>query len=682
MLQNREPLNLPKEFDPEVNLPARTVNGKVFHATIPGMNLVADLIENGTELDVERAEKILDAVFESQERRIGAPHYGNFTWEREDEMVEDLNAVHFTVMPLIRVLLKRSLSLPISITDKAFEGIRLGLSAIARIDVHLRYTTIVAADVFDSCLGGELLGDKVILERGRDKLIRWLNFTSESGTFYEYNCPGYTGMSIERLAELAKLSSDESTRVIADVFSARMGVSALLHGHLPTNRWAGPFSRAYQPQIDLSGPSEIGWMRSWIESGTLPQWMLGALEDKTFPCEIKETSDLLDRQMMTTYLEDEFSLGVASKDLSSQANRFVEGESSVFIAHFNTGLETDVLFSKYVVDEKWLGDFRTTPSRSNMQLQPDEGRFWGVQDRTRAIGLYTPRIIGARQPCSGLKMAIVWMRRHKGAGIWIGDRRVDKLPEVVKGNETVVVGSGSIYTAIRLLTHTELSYKPPTRLLERNGSLVLEAYNYEGPPKTFWELGWPGSFYQGLPQAGFFAEIGKRSDFCDAREFVKEVERGELSDYAEDPFTFGGKDDGEERIWKVEYSRDGRNLGVEIDLMRWKLKRRWTEEGDQDWPMMKSPLMEQNSAGLVKIGEADLRCEKFPAWIFSNPKRKCWVAGYHGPGASSVVFEVPDGKVEVEAMSIGLIVWENGLVRVQGKGLRGVPLVSGGELIN
>ena len=94
MVQNREPLKLPKDFDPEVNLPVRNVNGKVLHATISGMNLVAELIENGTELDIERAERVLDAVFQSQERRIGAPHYGNFTWEREDEMVEDLNLVH------------------------------------------------------------------------------------------------------------------------------------------------------------------------------------------------------------------------------------------------------------------------------------------------------------------------------------------------------------------------------------------------------------------------------------------------------------------------------------------------------------------------------------------------------------------------------------------------------------
>jgi len=38
--------------------------------------------------------------------------------------------------------------------------------------------------------------------------------------------------------------------------------------------------------------------------------------------------------------------------------------------------------------------------------------------------------------------------------------------------------------------------------------------------------------------------------------------------------------------------------------------------------------------------------------------------------------------VELDAMSTGMIVWENGLVRVQGNDLLGVPSVSGGKLIN
>ena len=672
------PLLLPDNFDPEVNMPCREVNGKVFHATIPGMNLAAELIENGTSLDLERAAKVLDAVFESQERRPGAPHYGNFTWEREDEMVEDLNAVHFTVMPLIKTMLRCGAAVPSSLRDKALEGIRLGLAAIARIDVHLRYTTIVAADVFDTCIGGELLDDQALMVRGRDKLRRWLAFTDRSGTFYEYNCPGYTGMSIERLAELAALSNDENTRTIARVFAARAGLSALLHGHLGTGRWSGPFSRAYQPQVEAKTPPEIDWMRHWVAEGILPEWAAAALEDKSFPLEIKETSDADGQQAMTTYMDEAFSLGVASKDLSSQANRFVEGESSVFIAHFKCGEETGVLLSKYILDEKWLGDFRTTPSRSNMQLQPDEGRFWGVQDKTRAIGLYAPRVIGARQPCSGLKLALIWMRRDLVDEIWIGDRKVESLPADVPEGTPVVACSGQMTTAVRPLTRTHLSHNPPLRLAERKGNLALEVYNYEGPAKTFWELGWPGSFYQGMPQCGFYAEVAERTAYVDGAAFAQAVAAGQLSDEAEAAFTYGGGD--EERLWKVEYERDGRSLGLEVDLMQWQLKRRWTEDGDQGWPMLESPLAKQSRDGQVELGGAALQCGKAAAWILASPQRQCWVAAYHGPEAAPLVFEVPEGKVEIESMSTGMVVWDKGRVCVEANDLRGTPKIEGGQL--
>ncbi len=678
MDSEKTPLPLPDDFDPEVNLPGREENGKVFHATIPGMNLATQLIENGTQLDMERAEKVLDAVFESQERRSGAPHYGNFTWEREDEAVEDMNAVHFTVMPLIKAMLRCGDSMPASLRDKALVGIRLGLEAIARIDVHLRYTTIAAADVFDTCIGGELLNDETLMTRGRDKLRRWLAFTDRSGTFYEYNCPGYTGMSIERLAELASLSNDDQTRTIARVFAARAGLSALLHGHPGTGRWSGPFCRAYQPQVEAKTPPEIDWMRHWVASGILPEWAAAALEDKPLPLEVKETSDAAGQQTMTTYMDEAFSLGVASKDLSSQANRFVEGESSVFIAHFTCGEETGVLLSKYILDEKWLGDFRTTPSRSNTQLQPDEGRFWGVQDKTRAIGLYAPRVIGARQPCSGLKLALIWMRRDLVDEIWIGDRKVEALPADVPEGETVVVGSGQMWTAVRPLTRTHLSYKPPLRLVERQGNLALEVYNYQGGAKTFWELGWPGSFYQGMPQCGFYAEVAPRAAYADGSAFAQTVAGGQLSDDAEAAFTYGGGD--EERLWNIEYERDGRSLGIEVDLMQWKLKRRWTEGGEQGWPMLESPLAQQTCSGKVEAGGAALECGKAAAWILASPRRRCWVAAYHGPEKAPLVFQVPEGKVEIESIGTGMVVWDNGRVSVEANDLRGTPKIQDGEL--
>ena len=127
-----------------------------------------------------------------------------------------------------------------------------------------------------------------------------------------------------------------------------------------------------------------------------------------------------------------------------------------------------------------------------------------MQDKTRAIGLYAPRVIGARQPCSGLKMALIWMRRDLVDEIWIGDRKVAALPADVPSGETVIVGSGTMWAAIRPLTRTHLSYNPPQRLVERQGNLALEVYNYEGAAKTFWELGWPPPFWKIFPNNPVF----------------------------------------------------------------------------------------------------------------------------------------------------------------------------------
>ena len=38
------------------------------------------------------------------------------------------------------------------------------------------------------------------------------------------------------------------------------------------------------------------------------------------------------------------------------------------------------------------------------------------------------------------------------------------------------------------------------RLVEIDGDLALELYNYLGPAKTFWELANPGAFYRGMPR--------------------------------------------------------------------------------------------------------------------------------------------------------------------------------------
>ena len=80
----------------------------------------------------------------------------------------------------------------------------------------------------------------------------------------------------------------------------------------------------------------------------------------------------------------------------------------------------------------------------------------------------------------------------------------------------------------------------PVRLNEIQGDLVLEIYNYLGQDKPFWEMGWPGAFYQGKPQCGFYLEMAERGAYADGRAFGQAVAAGELHDQAEAPFVYAG----------------------------------------------------------------------------------------------------------------------------------------------
>ena len=96
----------------------------------------------------------------------GIPIWEIFLWEREDEVVEDLNAVQFCLFQLIPLMINYGDVLSVDMQDRVRQSIRLGLEEVRRIDVHFHYTNIVVKDITNTCLGGELLGDEVFKSRG------------------------------------------------------------------------------------------------------------------------------------------------------------------------------------------------------------------------------------------------------------------------------------------------------------------------------------------------------------------------------------------------------------------------------------------------------------------------------------------------------------------------------------
>jgi len=127
---------VPDNFDPEANM---LVNASGLHSVRDTMNHAAGLVSRGTPKDLELAGKMIDAVIQCQERRPDDANYGNFLWYKENEAVEDLNGVSFTLGTMIPMMIRHGDRLPADLRERIFESIRLGLDATRRLDVSPGY---------------------------------------------------------------------------------------------------------------------------------------------------------------------------------------------------------------------------------------------------------------------------------------------------------------------------------------------------------------------------------------------------------------------------------------------------------------------------------------------------------------------------------------------------------------
>ena len=652
-----------ENYDAQAHMITHQVHGRIFHATVPSAQLASELMASGAPADIAEASAIFRAVIACQEVRDTQPHRGNFRWELEDEVVEDLNAVQFVLFYCIPVLCKTSDALPPDLVAAMRRAVALGLEEIARIDVALAYTNIVLKDITNSCLGGQLLGDDNIGQRGREKLVRWMAHMDTYGLPAEYNSPNYASVAVRVLGRLAELTEDEHTRIRARTMLARLGLSAALHVHPGIGCWAGPFSRAYSHAVFNTNAFNADAMRTWLDDGQLPPWIGDLLQRPNVPQQIDETAHGEEPVSLSTYHSPSFCLGVASCELKTQEVIFIALQSSVFYAQYRhpDSARCGVLFSRYILDDQWLS-FQTTPSRAPGHVVPEEGHFYGVHERGRAIGLYAPRGLDAWTRRTSAKAVLVWTEIEQVDEIWIGQHKVDSLPAAVPQGEVVVVGSGALWTAVLPLELTDLGGGAPIRLVELDGHLALEMYNYTGPAKTFWEMAKPGSFYQGQPRCGFYAELAERTDYASGADFAAEIASGALIDEAAPPATYTA---GSERPLRVEYARDDRILGIEVDLYEWSLKRRWTQDGSLDWPMHESPYARQSASGQVSVGGATLTCDKGPVWLCACPGGKRYAAAYSGSEMTSLRMEVPGDVVELAEMGTGTVIWDEGEVTIE-----------------
>jgi hypothetical protein len=667
-----EPLPIPESLDRDTMMV-----GKGSHFTKASAGFIQELVANGAPEDIALAEDMLDALLDCQDMRQGARHHGNFRWYREDECVTDKNAVEFVMSHLIPMMIQHGDRLPAPIGERVTTSIRAALDEIRRMDVAVTYTNIAALDCANSCLGGELLEDDAVAERGYAKFEALAAVTAGNGTVFEYYSPGYTKTTMRALHSLASHVQHEVTRVRARAMIARLALTTALHVHPATNKLTGPHSRTYFTQIVGEAVPAGQYLRDWVNEGVVPTWVERVLErSMPLPMQIDESAQAGWHIGMTSYLDRRFALGVATREISRQSN--------CMMIHYPSGNpdRPGVILSRYLTNDTWF----TPPTDGEEPRFPyDGGKFWGVQHGPRALCLYAPR--GVAHPDSlapaslhlwrSAKAAVIWLQYQHVGDVWINDQRVESLPVDVPEGAVVVVESGPIYTAVMPLSRTELGHESPMRLVEANGMLALEMYNYLGPMKAHNDLERMSRFYRGQVQCGFFIEVADRKAYPNAAEFADTVARGAITDEVGPEQTAYMEE--AQRPWHVEYRRDDHILGMEVDLMAWTLKRRWTESGNLGYPMLEAPVARQSATGLVQVDGGVVTCDAIPAWLYADGEGDLYVAGCHGE-AGQFTLRTPSGEVRVPAMRSGTVVWDRGVVTVETHGSPGNIEVVGGSL--
>lgn len=656
-------MNLPPNFDPTNNLIAhKEVNG-TFHSVIASAALVESLVRDGTQASIDTAEKVISSVLACQITDPGDPHFGNFLWEKESEVVEDLNAVEFVLFRFIPLLTEFPDRLTSETRDRMRISIRNGTKAIARIDVHLLYTNIVLKDICNSCLGGELLGDAEIAERGYLKMRRWFDKTRKSGIPTEYNSPPYTTLAIEVLGRLSSTTMHEETRVLTAVAAARMAISAGIRINPETRRWAGPFGRAYRDAVLAEGPSEIQRLQQLIQAGLAPEWITDVINHRELPQEVVETSDVDSHTVVSTYHSKSFSLGVASRELSTQSNRFIAAQTQAFDLRYSVPKlgKIATMTTRYLHDDMWLGNYRVTPSRGWDHVFPEEGSFRGVQRGPTAIGVAMSRKLGAERAHNRAYLAVVWTDAASVESIYVNGNLVTDRPLEISVESDICVVTETLMIGTRVLGRTTLGANAPIRLVEHDGMISLEIHNYLGPTKTFWELANPGAFFHGLPFCAFYTEVAERDQWETVEQFMTEFSSGiSAADLQESP----GSGNANQRKLEARYSRLGQTLGIEVDLVTGELMRRFTEQGDMDLPKMTSSIALHSDSSPIIIGEARLDFGAGDAWLLSLPEQELWVAGIQGDKPTDVTLTTERGEQHFQGMTSGLIELRGEDVRV------------------
>lgn len=625
----------------------------------------------------ERAIAILEKILASQELRPDHPDFGHFRMQILDPGIEDLNAVQLVLIELIPIAWLLRDRFPAEFAERLDQAIAAGVVALEEIGAHLTYTNVAVLDIANRILGGELLGDAGVVARGIVKLDDFLAYTNRHGGMRDYNSPTYLGQMISTMATLANLTRLPSAQNKAELIQERLWLQALTHYHPGLAQFAGPYSRAYPP--DVLGAS--GQMKSLmfnyigddrllgfdpdvpmaeytdLMSGVVPErerpnqspvdrmsgfsayhlatrdyfvpaYLLQLVDAAPLPCIVRESAERDRGLSIVSQMGAGYALGSASRGFGSQARNL--------IAHIQPrqSAAPKVIFTRMLAQ----GDFVDLNSFDDRL--PEWGPFAGLQDVDRVIGLYGVHPLYRSLEWIGVEIYLLGLEEDDV--IWSSSGSLadgDRQP----GQQWIFLDLGSVYVGLYIFEPTVLGAiaTEPVEIHRTGSEARISIANYDGRPRRFWkyaEIPWEhpedevGPFYNGNLHAGVYLELADAGAWSSFDTFRTALETTEFTDEACD------------RVRTVSAKRDGRSLELGVDLMTFLPITRLVNNAQPVDPMLDAPLTAQLDTGTVQLGEFSIRSEIPGPWV---------VLGKHAlsltnPTAAPAVVHIDDTEIVLE----------------------------------
>ncbi len=630
--------------------------------------LAKDALDGGAPGAVARAARALDGVLACQNTQDGHPHDGAWRWARDDRVVEDLNGAQFVLEQLIPLLMDHGATLDEDLKQRLDAAVRRGLRELLSVDVAVYYSNVAAMDIVNLILGGQYLGDRAIFARGVRKLHQLTWFTFYNGTTFEYNSPQYTPIVLRAMHEVRERVADPDTAALATLLWERVALSVALRIHRGSGRWAGPHSRAFRRNFYPDEPVHRLQLQALLDAGALPVWFADVIDMAPAPFQVVEGAHRDDDVMLSTYHSASYAVGAAT-------GPGIRGQENGLIAHFISAGDAPhdtnkagVMYARLTTSTPYDAAVLTQGDQAS-KLEAEQGRFTAVQDDGQVIFLYSVKdeAFGVAQ------VEVHWRTPAETPQVWVNGDAIATFPAEMGDADVLTIATDTTLFALRPLSRRRLGDETTLRL-EREGELLsLIMPLYDGPQKMFWELVNPGPFFQGLAHAGFLVDTAERADYATVEDFIAATRAAHITETIAGPFTGIGD---QPRPWRIDYQRGEDQLGMELDLMSWTVRERWSENGPVELPQLSAPFAAQSRGGVVQVGGARLEAPGRDAWVVALDDAESWFGGVYRREPGPVTLTTPRGTVSIASMGSGVVRWRDGEVRVMAAAQDAPPVVT------